>query len=98
MVVLILFSVWMDMRTTTIIDELLKKVRNQNKDYLKSLCGLPISPYFSALKLKWLIDNVSEVREAIKENRCMFGTVDSWLIWVIVIGFLNCHCLYYVLS
>lgn len=73
----------MDMRTTSIIDELLKKVRNQNKNYLKSLCGLPISPYFSALKLKWLMNNVSEVQEAIKENRCMFGTVDSWLIWVI---------------
>ncbi|XP_001603134.1 glycerol kinase-like isoform X1 [Nasonia vitripennis] len=73
--------VWMDMRTTSIIDELLKKVRNQNKNYLKSLCGLPISPYFSALKMKWLMDNVSEVQEAIKENRCMFGTVDSWLIW-----------------
>ena len=72
------------MRTTTIIDELLKKVRNQNKDYFKSLCGLPISPYFSALKLKWLMDNVPEVQNAIKENRCMFGTIDSWLIWVSV--------------
>ncbi|XP_014203524.2 glycerol kinase-like [Copidosoma floridanum] len=73
--------VWMDMRTTTIIDAILKKVRNHNKDYLKSLCGLPISPYFSALKLKWLMENVREIQEAIKDNRCMFGTVDSWLIW-----------------
>jgi glycerol kinase len=30
-----------------------------------------------------LIDNIAEVREAIAENRCLFGTVDTWLIWVI---------------
>lgn len=75
------------MRTTTIIDELLKKVRNQNKDYLKSLCGLPISPYFSALKMKWLLNNIQQVQEAVKDNRCMFGTVDSWLIWVYFVFF-----------
>ena len=33
------------------------------------------------MKIKWLIDNVEEVRIAIKENRCLFGTVDTWLIW-----------------
>ena len=54
-----------------------------NKDVLKKHCGLPISTYFSALKLRWLIDNVTEVREAIEEDRCLFGTVDTWLIWVI---------------
>ncbi|XP_076391014.1 glycerol kinase 3 isoform X2 [Megachile rotundata] len=73
--------VWMDMRTTSIIDDILKKIRNKNKDYLKSLCGLPISPYFSALKLKWLLKNVPRVREALKKKRCMFGTIDTWLIW-----------------
>lgn len=46
------------------------------------MCGLPLSPYFSALKLSWLIENVSEVKKAIEENRCLFGTIDSWLIWV----------------
>ncbi|XP_043484071.1 glycerol kinase-like isoform X1 [Leptopilina heterotoma] len=72
--------VWMDMRTTNIVDEILKGVRN-NINYLKPLCGLPISPYFSALKLKWLLDNDASVQLAVKEKRCMFGTVDSWLIW-----------------
>ncbi|XP_014223181.1 glycerol kinase-like [Trichogramma pretiosum] len=85
--------VWMDMRTTSIIDELLKKVRNQNKDYLKSICGLPISPYFSALKMRWLMNNVKEVQDAIKEKRCMFGTVDSWLIWNLTGGIKGgVHC------
>ncbi|CAK9811838.1 Glycerol kinase 3 [Anthophora quadrimaculata] len=73
--------VWMDMRTTSIIDDMLKKIRNQNKNNLKPLCGLPISPYFSALKLKWLLENVPRVREALDQKRCMFGTIDSWLIW-----------------
>ena len=70
------------MRTTSIVDDVLKKIRNRNKNYLKPLCGLPISPYFSALKLKWLLENVPRVREALDQQRCMFGTIDSWLIWV----------------
>ncbi|OAD54533.1 Putative glycerol kinase 3 [Eufriesea mexicana] len=73
--------VWMDMRTTSMVDDVLKKIRNKNKNYLKPLCGLPISPYFSALKLKWLIENVPRVRKALDQKRCMFGTIDSWLIW-----------------
>ncbi|XP_076756058.1 glycerol kinase 3 isoform X2 [Xylocopa sonorina] len=73
--------VWMDMRTTLIADNVLKKIRNRNKDYLKPLCGLPISPYFSALKLMWLLENVPCIREAIHNKRCMFGTIDTWLIW-----------------
>ncbi|CAL8378164.1 unnamed protein product, partial [Gadus morhua 'NCC'] len=43
--------------------------------------GLPISTYFSAVKLRWLLDNVEEVRRAVEEDRAMFGTVDSWIIW-----------------
>lgn len=70
------------MRTTSIVDDILKNIRNKNKDYLKPLCGLPISPYFSALKLKWLLENVPRVQEALAKERLMFGTVDSWLIWV----------------
>lgn len=75
-------SVWLDIRTSTTVDEVLSKVRNKNAEHLKPICGLPISTYFSALKIKWLIDNVEGVRLAIKEDRCLFGTVDTWLIWV----------------
>ncbi|XP_011640320.1 glycerol kinase-like [Pogonomyrmex barbatus] len=73
--------VWMDMRTTLIMDDILKDIRNRNKNYLKPLCGLPISPYFSALKLKWLLENIPPVQEALANKRLMFGTIDSWLIW-----------------
>lgn len=44
--------------------------------------GLPISTYFSAVKLRWLLDNVDEVRQAVLSGRALFGTVDSWIIWV----------------
>ncbi len=44
--------------------------------------GLPISTYFSAVKLRWLLDNVDEVQQAVLSERAMFGTVDSWIIWV----------------
>ena len=45
-------------------------------------CGLPISTYFSALKIKWLMENCPDVVKAIEEGNCLFGTVDTWLIWV----------------
>lgn len=49
---------------------------------LQPKTGLPISTYFSAVKLRWLLDNVGEVRQAVQSGRAMFGTVDSWVIWV----------------
>ncbi|MEQ2192864.1 Glycerol kinase 3, partial [Xenoophorus captivus] len=48
--------------------------------------GLPISTYFSAVKLRWLLDNVDDVNKAVLSKRAMFGTVDSWIIWVGAVG------------
>ncbi|XP_023942686.1 glycerol kinase [Bicyclus anynana] len=75
--------VWLDMRTSSTIDKLLDLVPNKtrNKNYLKPLCGLPMSPYFSAVKLRWLSDNVDAVKQAMKRGSCCFGTVDTWIIW-----------------
>ncbi|XP_063241536.1 glycerol kinase 3-like [Bacillus rossius redtenbacheri] len=73
--------VWLDVRTTDTVDQMLAKVKDRNLDYLKPLCGLPVSTYFSALKVRWLMDNVPGVTAAMDEGRCLFGTVDSWLIW-----------------
>lgn len=53
--------------------------------FLQTKCGLPITTYFSASKLRWLIDHVPEVSKAVDEGRCMFGTVDTWLIWVSIV-------------
>ncbi|CAK1588583.1 unnamed protein product [Parnassius mnemosyne] len=75
--------VWLDMRTTSTIDKLLDTVPNKtrNTNYLKPLCGLPLSPYFSAVKLRWLSDKVDIVNKAMKKGTCYFGTVDTWIIW-----------------
>ncbi|GJQ77199.1 hypothetical protein Trydic_g14870 [Trypoxylus dichotomus] len=72
--------VWLDMRTASTVDKILQNGK-RNKNFLKNVCGLPVSTYFSALKIRWLIDNVKRVRQAIAENRCLFGTIDTWLIW-----------------
>ncbi|KAG5310497.1 GLPK kinase, partial [Acromyrmex insinuator] len=83
--------VWHDMRTTTTLEDVLDNVPNKtrNKNYLKPLCGLPMSPYFSALKIRWLIDNVPRVKQAIHAQKCAFGTVDTWLIWHLTKGQLH---------
>jgi Glycerol kinase len=80
--ILFLFPVWLDARTTSTLEKILEVVPNKNKNYLAPLCGLPLSPYFSALKINWLMNNVPKVKEAIDQNRCCIGTVDTWIIWV----------------
>lgn len=71
------------MRTSSTVDHLVDTIPNnsRNKNYLKPLCGLPISTYFSALKIRWLKDNVNSVKQAIEAENCLFGTVDTWLLW-----------------
>ncbi|XP_067109619.1 glycerol kinase-like isoform X1 [Osmerus mordax] len=78
--------VWLDLRTQSTVERLINKTPGQNKNYLKHKTGLPISTYFSAVKLRWLMDNVEEVREAVQSHRAMFGTVDAWLIWCLTGG------------
>ena len=73
--------VWLDTRTASTCSHLVSKLNN-NRDYFRETCGLPLAPYFSATKLKWMLDEVPEVRNATEKGECMFGTVDSWLIWV----------------
>ncbi|KAG5896781.1 hypothetical protein JTB14_008357 [Gonioctena quinquepunctata] len=75
--------VWLDVRTSSTVDCLLDRVPNKsrNKNYLKPLCGLPLSPYFSAVKIKWLQENIPKIKKAMDAGTCLFGTIDSWLIW-----------------
>ncbi|KAJ8931559.1 hypothetical protein NQ314_015506 [Rhamnusium bicolor] len=74
--------VWMDMRTSSTVDMILQN-GSRPQNFLQNLCGLPVSTYFSALKVRWMMDNVEGVREAMEEGRCLFGNVDTWLVWVI---------------
>lgn len=77
-----IFTVWQDMRTSSLIEELTKKLPNNDKNNLAPKNGLPLSPYFSATKIYWLLRNVPEVKVALDEGRLLVGTIDSWLIWV----------------
>uniref|UniRef100_W5MW46 Probable glycerol kinase n=1 Tax=Lepisosteus oculatus TaxID=7918 RepID=W5MW46_LEPOC len=78
--------VWLDLRTQSTVERLINKTPGRNKNHLKNKTGLPISTYFSAVKLRWLMDNVEEVHSAVLSGRAMFGTVDSWLIWCLTGG------------
>ena len=55
-------------------------------DIIKSKTGLVIDPYFSATKIKWILDNVEGAREKANRGELCFGTVDSWLIWKLTGG------------
>ncbi|PIA28974.1 hypothetical protein AQUCO_06400030v1 [Aquilegia coerulea] len=72
--------VWMDARTTSICRKLEKELSGGRTHFVKS-CGLPISTYFSALKLLWLLENVQDVKKAVNTGDALFGTIDTWLIW-----------------
>lgn len=73
--------VWMDNRTKYIVDEMIDSIPGRDFNRFKDKTGLPMSTYFSAFKLKWLMENVDDVRQALEEKRLLFGTVDTWILW-----------------
>lgn len=73
--------VWLDVRTSSTVDNLVAKIPEKNRSHYQPICGLPLSTYFSGVKLRWLQDNVPEVSAAIENDVCLFGTVDTWLLW-----------------
>ena len=70
--------VWQDKRTSNICEEIKKEGLEK---YIKENTGLVVDSYFSATKIKWIIDNVDNVKNKIKKNKVLAGTVDSWLIY-----------------
>ncbi|XP_074285199.1 glycerol kinase-like [Silene latifolia] len=72
--------VWMDVRTSSICRRLENDLPGGRNHFAPS-CGLPISTYFSATKLLWLLENVEAVKEAVDRGDALFGTIDTWLIW-----------------
>jgi glycerol kinase len=75
--------VWQDRRTAAFCDEL--KAANLN-ELIRLKTGLVIDAYFSASKLKWILDNVSGARKKAENGELAFGTIDSWLIWKLTGG------------
>ena len=70
--------VWQDRRTSAYCDEL--KAAG-NKEMIQQKTGLVIDAYFSATKLKWILDNVEGARAKAENGELAFGTIDSWLVW-----------------
>jgi glycerol kinase len=73
--------VWDDLRTTQFAHEL----ADGNINLLRAKTGLPLASYFAGTKVRWLLDNVSQLQEDLKDpqkqSQVAFGTVDSWLIY-----------------
>jgi len=70
--------VWQDKRTSYICD---KMKSDGLESYVKEKTGLVIDSYFSATKLKWIIENIDGAKEKVKKNQVLAGTIDSWLIY-----------------
>jgi glycerol kinase len=70
--------VWQCRRTSNIVDSL---KNGGMTDYIKKTTGLLPDAYFSATKIKWILDNVEGARERAKNGEILFGTIDTWLIW-----------------
>jgi glycerol kinase len=78
--------VWQDRRTADFCDQL-----KNDGESLKILekTGLIIDAYFSATKIRWILDNVEDARKLAEDGQLVFGTIDSWLIWNLTRGGLH---------
>ncbi len=75
--------VWQDRRTEKYCEYLKKK--KYEKEF-REKTGLFIDPYFSATKIKWILQNVKQSKNLLKSNNLLFGTVDTFLIWKLTSG------------
>ena len=75
--------VWQDRRTADYCDHLREE---GTVDFIRDTTGLILDAYFSATKVKWILDNVPGARRRAEEGKLLFGTVDSWLVWRLTRG------------
>lgn len=75
--------VWQCRRTAGICDDL---KANGHEEYIRSSTGLVVDAYFSATKIKWILDNVEGAMDKAKEGKLLFGNIDTWLIWNLTRG------------
>lgn len=78
--------VWQDRRTATYCDQLKDEGASQ---MIREKTGLVIDAYFSATKLKWILDNIPDARTKAEKGELAFGTVDTWLVWKLSNGKLH---------
>jgi glycerol kinase len=70
--------VWQDTRVDPMVAEY---ARDGGQDRFRARTGLPLTSYFSALKLRWLLDHIPNARRRAEAGELLFGTIDSWLLW-----------------
>jgi glycerol kinase len=78
--------VWQDRRTADYCDSLKASGHHQ---FIHQKTGLVIDAYFSATKLKWILDNIPGARDKANKGELAFGTIDSWLVWKLTNGKLH---------
>lgn len=74
--------VWQDRRTAKMADE----IAEQYGDMIREKTGLVVDAYFSATKIRWIMDHVDGVREKIENGHVIAGTLDTWMIWKLTHG------------
>ena len=78
--------VWQDRRTA----DFCKKYRsNKREQLINKKTGLLIDPYFSATKIKWIIENIPKAKKLLKKKQLLFGTIDTFLLWRLTKGSLH---------
>ena len=75
--------VWQDRRTAKFCDQLKKK---GHVERIRRKTGLVLDAYFSATKVRWILDNVDGAKQRAQKGELAFGTVDSWLVWKLTNG------------
>jgi len=70
--------VWQDTRTKELCENL---AVNGNMNCFREKVGLPLATYFSGPKIKWVIENIKGVKQAVENEAAIFGNMDTWLIW-----------------
>jgi len=70
--------VWQDTRVREDVADFLLR---RDQEFFRAKTGLPLSTYFSGLKLRWLLENVSGAREAARAGNLLFGNIDTFLVW-----------------
>jgi glycerol kinase len=73
--------VWLDARTESTVTDLVARAPGGSADAFRARCGLPLASYFSAVKMRWLLDNDDAVAAAARSGDLMFGTVDAWFMY-----------------
>ena len=70
--------VWQDRRTSNLCEKIKGTIKEVN---IQKISGLIIDPYFSATKIKWIIENNVVAKKLLESSSLLFGTIDTWLLW-----------------